>query len=134
MQPLEAARGVIPLRRRVRIGVTGLRRSGKTSLLTSLAVNLLAMGRGIPALPALSQRLGGRAIRVKLAASGAQSMPRFDAMAKAQALAADPPGWPQPTDSASNFSSHSAVGLDCITGVSVSVTNCRLATRAALVA
>ena len=101
MQPLEAARGVIPLRRRVRIGVTGLRRSGKTSLLTSLAVNLLAMGRGIPALPALSQRLGGRAIRVKLAASGAQTMPRFDAMAKAQALAADPPGWPQPTDSVS---------------------------------
>ena len=101
MDLLEAARGFIPVRRRVRIGVTGLRRAGKTSLLTSLAVNLLAMGRGIPALPALSEKLAGRRMRVTLAPSGAESMPRFDAVAKSAALAADPPGWPRPTDAVS---------------------------------
>ena len=101
MDLFEAARGFIPVRRRVRIGVTGLRRAGKTSLLTSLAVNLLATGRGIPALPALSEKLAGRRLRVTLAPSGADSMPRFDAVAKSAALAADPPGWPRPTDAVS---------------------------------
>jgi predicted YcjX-like family ATPase len=101
MDLFEAARGFIPLRRRVRIGVTGLRRAGKTSLLTSLAINLLAMSRGIPALPAMSERLRGRRLRVALAPSGAESMPRFDAVAKSAALAAEPPGWPHPTDAVS---------------------------------
>jgi predicted YcjX-like family ATPase len=101
MDLIEAARGLIPVRRRVRIGVTGLRRSGKTSLLTSLAINLLAMGRGARTLPALSDHLGGRRIRVSLAPSGAESMPRFDALAKSASLAADPPGWPRPTDTVS---------------------------------
>jgi predicted YcjX-like family ATPase len=89
------------VRRRVRVGVTGLRRAGKTSLLTSLSVNLLAMGRGVPALPALSDRLGSRALRVRVAPSGADSMPRFDPLAKSAALAADPPAWPVPTDAVS---------------------------------
>jgi predicted YcjX-like family ATPase len=101
MDVLEAARGFVPVRRRVRIGVTGLRRSGKTSLLTSLAVNLLAMGRGVPALPALSERLQGRSLSVALAPSGADTMPRFDPVAKSAALAADPPSWPRPTDAVS---------------------------------
>lgn len=101
MDLLEAARGLIPVRRRVRIGVTGLRRSGKTSLLTSIAVNLLAMGRGIPALPALSAQLAGRRMKVALAPSGAESMPRFDAGQKSAALATDPPAWPRPTDAVS---------------------------------
>ena len=98
---IEAARGLIPVRRRVRIGVTGLRRSGKTSLLTSLAINLLALGRGVPTLPALSARLRGRGVRIVLAPSGAESLPRFDALTKSAAMAADPPGWPQPTDTVS---------------------------------
>ncbi len=101
MDLFEAARGFIPVRRRVRIGVTGLRRSGKTSLLTSLAVNLLAMGRGTPALPALAERLAGRRMRVVLSPSGAGSMPRFDPVAKSAALATDPPAWPKPTDAVS---------------------------------
>lgn len=101
MDLFEAARGFIPMRRRVRIGVTGLRRSGKTSLLTSLAVNLLAMGRGTPTLPALSEKLRGRRIKVALAPSGAESLPRFDAVAKSAALAVDPPDWPRPTDGVS---------------------------------
>jgi predicted YcjX-like family ATPase len=101
MDLMSAARGFIPARRLVRIGVTGLRRSGKTSLLTSLAVNLLAMGRGVPALPALAERLQGRSLAVALAPAGAQAMPRFDPLAKAAALAADPPAWPVPTDTVS---------------------------------
>jgi len=101
MDFFEAARGYFPARRHVRIGVTGLRRSGKTSLLTSLAVNLLAMGRGTPALPALSEALSGRSLRVAIAPAGAASMPRFDPVAKSMSLAADPPAWPTPTDAVS---------------------------------
>jgi predicted YcjX-like family ATPase len=101
MALIEAVRGFVPVRRTVRIGVTGLRRSGKTSLLTSLAINLLAMGRGVPALPALAARLGGRGIRVTVAPSGAESLARFDAVEKSAAMAADPPGWPRPTDTVS---------------------------------
>ncbi len=101
MDIIEAARGVIPVRRHVRVGVTGLRRAGKTSLLTSLAINLLAMSRGGQTLPALATHLGGRRIRVVVAPSGAETMPRFDALQKSAALAADPPGWPQPTDTIS---------------------------------
>eukprot|EP01037_Dinobryon_pediforme_P001345 gene1345-1362_t len=101
MELIEAARGFIPVRRRVRIGVTGLRRAGKTSLLTSLAVNLLATGRGTQALPAFTKALAGRRVRVALAPSGAESMPRFDAVAKSASLAADPPTWPRPTDAVS---------------------------------
>jgi predicted YcjX-like family ATPase len=100
----EAARGFIPVRRRVRIGVTGLRRAGKTSLLTSLAVNLLATGRGVNALPALTTHLAGRKLKVALTPSGAESLPRFDAIGKSAALAADPPGWPKPTDAVSLLS------------------------------
>jgi predicted YcjX-like family ATPase len=101
MDVFEAARGFIPVRRRVRIGVTGLRRSGKTSLLTSLAINLLAMGRGTLALPALSERLAGRRMLVALAPSGAQSIPRFDPVSKSAALATELPTWPKPTDAVS---------------------------------
>ena len=74
----------------VRIGVTGLARSGKTVLLTALAAALLA--------PA---PLGGRIRRVRLAASGASSLPRFDQARHLAALAADPPRWPERTDSVS---------------------------------
>ncbi len=101
MKFVEAARGIVPLRRHVRIGVTGLARSGKTSLLTSLAINLLALSRGVPALPAVSRHLAGRSIRVRLAAAGASSMPRFNPLEKSASLAADPPSWPSPTDTVS---------------------------------
>lgn len=85
----------------IRIGITGLARAGKTALLTSLAANLLALGAGLPALPALSQRLGGRPIRVSVAPAGADAIPRFDYPAHLAALAADPPCWPARTDAVS---------------------------------
>jgi predicted YcjX-like family ATPase len=101
MDWLTAARGLLPVRRTVRIGVTGLARSGKTALLTSLAANLLAAGAGLPALPALSQRLAGRSFRVTVAPSGAEALPRFDVPAHLAALDADPPVWPARTQAVS---------------------------------
>ncbi len=99
--PLATARGLLPIRQGVRVGVTGLARSGKTALLTSLAANLLAAGGGFPTLPALAARLAGRSLRVALASSGAASLPRFDHRAHVAALAADPPRWPDRTDAVS---------------------------------
>ena len=99
--PLATARGLLPIRQVVRVGVTGLARSGKTALLTSLAANLLAAGGGFPTLPALAARLAGRSLRVALAPSGAALLPRFDHRAHVAALAADPPRWPGRTDAVS---------------------------------
>jgi predicted YcjX-like family ATPase len=95
---------LLPLRRTVRIGVTGLAKAGKTALLTSLAANLLAAGSGLATLPALAARLGGRRLRVRLAPAGAEALPRFDHAAHLAALAADPPRWPARTDAVSLLS------------------------------
>lgn len=101
MDPLATARGYWPGRQTVRVGVTGLARAGKTVLLTSLAANLQAAGAGVPSLPAFQARLGGRALRVRLAPARADSLPRFDVAAHLGALAADPPRWPARTDAVS---------------------------------
>ena len=85
----------------MRIGVTGLARAGKTAFVTSLAANLLAAGAGLPTLPALSAKLGGRRIGVRLASSGAAAVPRFDEAEHLRALAADPPAWPARTGAVS---------------------------------
>jgi predicted YcjX-like family ATPase len=85
----------------LRIGVTGLARAGKTAFLTSVAANLLALGAGLSALPALEARLAGRPFSARLAPSGASSLPRFDHQAHLAALAADPPRWPERTDAVS---------------------------------
>ena len=88
-------------RRRIRVGVTGLSRAGKTAFLTSVAANLLAQGVGIPALPAVGSRLGGRSLYVTIAPSGAEGVPRFDYRRHLAALAADPPSWPERTGAVS---------------------------------
>ncbi len=87
--------------RRLRIGVTGLARAGKTAFLTSVAANLLAQADGNDVLPALGARLAGRGFRVAVAPSGAEALPRFDYPAHLAALAADPPRWPARTDAVS---------------------------------
>ncbi len=88
-------------RRHLRIGVTGLARAGKTAFLTSVAANLLAQGSGIPALPLLQTRTPGRPMRVSVAPSGAEGVPRFDYPAHLAALADDPPRWPERTGAVS---------------------------------
>ncbi len=85
----------------MRIGVTGLARAGKTAFITSLAANLLAAGAGLPTLPALSAKLAGRRLSVRLAPSGAGAVPRFDEAAHLRALATDPPAWPARTGAVS---------------------------------
>lgn len=101
MDPLATARAFWPVRQTVRIGITGLARAGKTILLTSLAANLQAAAAGLPALPALQERLAGRSMRVRIAPALADSMPRFDYPEHVAALAADPPHWPSRTDAIS---------------------------------
>ena len=103
MDWLATARGLLPVRRTVRIGVTGLARSGKTALLTSLAANLLAAGAGLPALPALTARLAGRSFRVSHRAGRRRSaLPRFDTSSRTwPRWPRDPPDWPARTQTVS---------------------------------
>jgi uncharacterized protein len=113
---LEAARGLLPVRRTVRIGVTGLARAGKTALLSSLAANLLAAGAGLATLPALTARLGTRRFRARVAPAGADGLPRFDFPAHLAALAADPPCWPARTGAVSLLALDLAVGWSGLAG------------------
>lgn len=83
--PLNWLAGAAGLTRTVRVGVTGLSRAGKTAFLTSMAAALLA--RPAP--------------RFALAPLGAGDIPRFDHPGHLAALAADPPRWPERTDSVS---------------------------------
>ncbi|MEO8713521.1 MAG: YcjX family protein, partial [Acetobacteraceae bacterium] len=85
----------------MRVGVTGLARAGKTAFLTSVAANLMAVAAGRPALPALSDRLAGRGLRVTVAPGEASGLPRFDVASHLAALVADPPRWPARTTSVS---------------------------------
>jgi predicted YcjX-like family ATPase len=110
--PLAVARGLLPVRQTVRIGVTGLARSGKTAFLTSVAANLLADGAGLPALPAFAERLGGRSLRVALAPAGADTLPRFDHLAHVAALAGEPPRWPGRTGAVSLLALDLEIGHD----------------------
>jgi len=99
--PSRLVADVLQLRSTIRIGITGLARAGKTALLTSLAANLLAGSAGRPALPAVSDRLRGRQLRVSIAPAAASSIPRFEVASHIAALAADPPRWPARTTAVS---------------------------------
>ena len=88
--------------RPIRVAVTGLSRSGKTVFLTSLIANLLAMGTGRAALPALRARLdqdGKERLRaIRLVPARASTTPRFDYQGKLADLAAAHPKWPARTE------------------------------------
>ncbi len=77
----------------IRLGVTGLARSGKTVFITSLVANLLDRGR-MPGLLAASE---GRIEAVFLQPQPDDTIPRFDYEAHLGALTGPSPQWPEST-------------------------------------
>ncbi|WP_415921263.1 YcjX family protein [Tateyamaria sp. SN6-1] len=83
----------------IRLGVTGLARSGKTVFITSLVANLLDRGR-MPHLLAASQ---GRVQAAYLQPQPNDTIPRFDYEAHKASLFGTPPEWPDSTRSVSEL-------------------------------
>ncbi|MGB7319203.1 MAG: YcjX family protein [Planktotalea sp.] len=77
----------------IRLGVTGLARSGKTVFITSLVANLLDRGR-MPQLLAASE---GRITAAFLQPQPDDTVPRFDFETHLGALTARTPHWPEST-------------------------------------
>ena len=77
----------------VRLGVTGLARSGKTVFLTALVHNLIAGAR----LPFFDPAAEGRLVRAYLEPQPDDVVPRFDYETHLADLTASPPRAPQPT-------------------------------------
>ncbi|WP_223420765.1 YcjX family GTP-binding protein [Tateyamaria pelophila] len=83
----------------IRLGVTGLARSGKTVFITSLVANLLDRGR-MPHLLAASE---GRIVAAYLQPQPNDTVPRFDFEAHMNALTGVPPRWPGSTRAVSEL-------------------------------
>ncbi len=77
----------------VRLGVTGLSRSGKTIFITSLVANLIARGR----MPALRAAAEGRIQAAWLQPQPDDTVPRFDFESHLAAMAGPNAAWPQGT-------------------------------------
>lgn len=77
----------------LRLGVTGLARSGKTVFITSLIHNLIHSGR----LPFVSAIADGRVERIYLEPQPDDNIPRFDYETHLKALTDDDPFWPEST-------------------------------------
>jgi predicted YcjX-like family ATPase len=77
----------------LRLGVTGLARSGKTIFITALVRNLINGGH----LPFFHPYAEGRILRAYLEPQPDDSVPRFDYEAHVAKLSADPPRWPEST-------------------------------------
>lgn len=83
----------------IRVGVTGLARSGKTVFITSLVANMLDRGR-MPHLLAASE---GRIDAAFLQPQPDDTVPRFDFETHLGALTSDTPHWPESTRSVSEL-------------------------------
>lgn len=83
----------------IRLGVTGLARSGKTVFVTSLVANLLDQGR-MPHLLAASE---GRIAAAYLQPQPDDTVPRFDYETHMGALTGHPPSWPDSTRAVSEL-------------------------------
>lgn len=83
----------------LRIGVTGLARSGKTVFIASLAANLLRPGR----LGALGAVRSGRLDAAMLSPHPDLDVPRFDLESRLAALYAPEPQWPESTRAAAQL-------------------------------
>jgi uncharacterized protein len=77
----------------LRLGVTGLSRSGKTVFITALVRNLVEGGR----MPFFSAEARGRIHSAHLEPQPDDRVPRFDYEAHLAALEGNPPEWPQST-------------------------------------
>jgi predicted YcjX-like family ATPase len=77
----------------VRLGVTGLARSGKTVFITALVHNLIAGGR----LPFFDAAAQGRLLRAYLEPQPDEIVPRFDFEKHLADLTGAPPHWPDST-------------------------------------
>ncbi|HEY0920429.1 YcjX family protein [Devosia sp.] len=77
----------------LRLGVTGLSRSGKTIFITALVHNLLTGGR----LPGFAPLTEGRFVGARLAEYPDAAIPRFAYEQHLAALTATPPTWPEST-------------------------------------
>lgn len=77
----------------LRLGVTGLARSGKTVFITALIRNLISGGR----LPFFTPYAEGRILSAHLKPQPDDEIPRFDYEGHIRALEADPPEWPEST-------------------------------------
>ena len=77
----------------VRLGVTGLSRSGKTVFIVALVRNLTLGGR----LPFFSVASEQRLVRAYLEPQPDDSVPRFTYEEHLAALSRDPPEWPEST-------------------------------------
>ncbi len=83
----------------VRLGVTGLARSGKTVFITSLVANLMDRGR----MPQLQAAASGRIQTAWLQPQPDVTLPRFDYEAHLAALTGDSPHWPASTRTVSEL-------------------------------
>ncbi len=77
----------------MRLGVTGLARAGKTVFITALVRNLIEGGR----LPFFGPVAEGRVLRAYLEPQPDDALPRFAYEEHLEALAGDPPRWPEST-------------------------------------
>ena len=77
----------------LRLGVTGLARSGKTVFISALVRSLVSGGR----LPYFGAMAEGRIARAYLEPQPHDTLPRFAYEEHLAALAADPPQWPEST-------------------------------------
>lgn len=77
----------------IRLGVTGLARSGKTVFITALVHNLIASGR----LPFFDAAAEGRLLRAYLEPQPDEIVPRFEYEKHLADLTGNPPTWPDST-------------------------------------
>lgn len=83
----------------IRLGVTGLARSGKTVFITSLVANLMDRAR----MPALQAATDGRIAAAFLQPQPDDTVPRFDYESHLGALTAEAPHWPESTRAVSEL-------------------------------
>ncbi len=83
----------------IRLGVTGLARSGKTVFITSLVANLLDRGR----IPGLVAQQEGRIVAAYLQPQPDDTVPRFDYETHLSALTGPSPHWPESTRAVSEL-------------------------------